>query len=459
MRAEVWANNPAQPNLTNATNRIVRRTYIAFDGTGALPTHFPDPFANPINASGISTRLYTSSESDTLSRFDSQVVTLHSRFFKGRLVTTFGLRHDEQTNWGSTLLRTPVTNEVIAATRNVVSASVAGNTQTAGVVLHVRPWLSLAANTSSNVTPQNFIAFGPDATNRNLPLGSRKGDGMDLGARFTLFGERARGSVTYFETNEQNSQRSKAGNVTSGWELWLNQAALALNKPGAFGSAGGEGGYYTGQDTVDIAARGWETEWVVNVNRNLRLVLNGSRSFNTGTNQWPRITHITQALLVEMLASPTTPVTGVGSAANLGALATLMETQIRTDHLTEGKLIDSSRPCSGNLVVNYRFNEGRLQGFAFTLGVNARGRRVIGYNTLTYEPVMDGDYTQLNGSVVYSRAVRFRSRKIDWSVTLAGANILGDRHGLLPTMGDEIGIDRFSFETTPTVFLTNRFSF
>jgi outer membrane receptor protein involved in Fe transport len=459
VRSEAWANNPAQPNLSNNANTIVRRTYVSFDGTAALPDSFADPFRTPINVGGITTRLYTSSRSNTLARFQSQVATLQSRFFKGRFVTTFGLRRDEQENWGSTLVRAAGSNEVTGAIRDQSSTEVAGNTRTVGAVLHVFPWLTFAANTSSNATPQNFVAFGPDANDRNTPLGNREGEGIDVGARFTLFGERVRGSVTYFETNEKNSQRFKAGNMTSGWELWLNQAAIALNKPGAFGSSGGEGGYYTGQDTVDIEASGWETEWVINVNRQLRLVVNGSHTENTGTNQWPRITPIAQSLLVEMRAAPATPVTGIGNATTLGALATLMETQIRTDHLTEGKPISASRPYSGNLVVNYRFTDGRFQGVALTLGVNGRGRRVIGYHTTTNEAVWDGDYTYVNGSIGYTRPFQIRGRRVVWNVTLAGTNVLGDRYGLLPTMGDEIAVDRFTFETAPTFFLTNRFSF
>jgi hypothetical protein len=103
--------------------------------------------------------------------------------------------------------------------------------------------------------------------------------------------------------------------------------------------------------------------------------------------------------------------------------------------------------------------EGRLKGVAITAGANGRGRRVIGYNTVTNEPVMDGDYTQVNASLAYNRKLPLRGRKIDWGVTLAGTNLLGRRDGLLPSMGDEIAIDRFSFEVTPSVFLTNRFSF
>jgi hypothetical protein len=188
-------------------------------------------------------------------------------------------------------------------------------------------------------------------------------------------------------------------------------------------------------------------------------MLNGSTSESLGTNQWPRITPIATALLVEMRANPTLPVTGVGNAATLGALTTLMERQMVTDHRTEGKPINNSRPDTGNAVVNYRFTAGRLKGLAVTVGVNSRGRRVIGYHTVTFEPIWDGDYTQVNASLAYSRPLRFRDRKIDWSVTLAGTNVLGDRYGLLPIIGDEIAVDRFSFQTAPTVFLTNRFSF
>lgn len=459
VRAEAWANNPAQPNLTVAANTINRRTYVSFDGTGNLPSSFPDPFNTPINVDGVTTRLYQSSKTNTLSRFNSQVATLQSRFFAGRLITTVGLRHDAHSSWGSTLNRAPVTQEVLSATRNADSNDVTGDTRTVGAVLHLQSWVSLAANASSNATPQSFVAFGPDATNRNITLGNRTGEGMDLGLRFRLFDERVHGSVTYFETNEQNSQRYKAGDRTSGWELWLNQSAIALKKPGAYGSAGGEGGYFTGEDTVDITAHGWETEWTINVNRNLRLMLNGNRTINKGANQWPRITAVAQALLEEMRASPTTPVTGVNNATTLGAVAALMETQIGKDHRTEGKLIARSRPNSGNMVVNYRVSEGRLRGLAFTAGLNVRGRRVIGYHTVTNEPVMDGDYSQLNASIAYNRPLTFRGRKMNWGMTLAGTNILGQRDRLLPIIGDEFGIDRFMFETTPTVFLTNRFSF
>jgi hypothetical protein len=348
---------------------------------------------------------------------------------------------------------------VLSATRNSASTVVSGDTRTAGAVLHVLPWISLTANTSNNATPQAFVSFGPDATARNIPLGNRLGDGSDYGARFTLFGERVHGSVVYFEGTEKNSQRFKQGNTTSGWELWLNQAALALNRPGAYAAGGGSGGYYTGEDTVDITAHGWETEWTINVNRNLRFVVNGSHVTSLGSNQFPRVTAAAKDLLVDMLARPNTPVTGVANNLTLGALAATMQTQMAKDHLTEGKMILSARPDSANFLANYRFVEGRLKGLALTLGVNTRGPAVIGYNTVTNNPVMDGDYVRWNPSVSYTHDLSIRGRKINWSATLSGTNVLGHRYGLLPTFGDNLSIDRYVFETTPAMFLTNRFRF
>jgi hypothetical protein len=53
----------------------------------------------------------------------------------------------------------------------------------------------------------------------------------------------------------------------------------------------------------------------------------------------------------------------------------------------------------------------------------------------------------------------FAGKKIKWNVTVAGTNIFGHRYGLLPSIGNDLGVDRFFFETTPTTFLTNRLSF
>lgn len=449
---EAWANNPANPNLTAGVNSITRRTYVSFYGSGSLnlPSAFANPYTTPINVNGIETRLFYSSKTNTLSEYDSVVGVLQSRFLQGRIVTTVGLRHDAQTSWGNTLSRDPITSEVLSVRRNTDATKLGGDTRTLGAVVHVLSWLSLVANASNNATPQDFLAFGLNAEENNTPLGVRKGEGRDFGVRFSLLEKRVQGSIAYYETDERNSQRFKQGNQNSGWELWFKQGYTALEKP-----------YFsiTGEDTVDITGHGWETEWTINVNRNLRVVLNGTKESVVASNQWPRVTAFAEALLTELRASSDTPVTGVTGSETAGALATTMENQLRTDHRADGKQVLNGRPYSGNIFVNYRFTEGRLKDVAVSLGVNVRGRRVIGFNTLNGEAVMDGDYIQFNPSVSYSRAFRFGGRKVNWSMMLAGTNVFGHRYGLLPIAGDEIGLDRFAFETTPTVSLTNRFSF
>ncbi len=451
-RQEAWANNPANAALNAGVNAVNRRTYISFFDAGRLnlPSHFQDPFATPINANGIATRLYFSNKNDSLTRFDSVLAVLQSKFFKERLVTAFGLRRDTQSSWGSLAVRDPLTQEVLYATGRPNSTKISGDTRTAGAVLHVTPWLSFAANSATNGNPQDRVEFGVNGLENNKPLGAQKGVGLDVGARFAFLDKRINGSITYYETSVENAHRFKFGNFASGYELWFREAYLALGKP--FQSISGE-------DTVDIASRGWETEWTVNLNRNFRLIFNGSKTAVFGSNQFPRITRFATGLIGELRARPNTPIENVAGISTAGALADLMQERIRIDHLTEGKPIQNQRPYSGNVFANYRFTEGRLKGAAVSVGVISRGRQVIGSSSVTGDPVFDGDNTQINASLSYSRPIRFGGKKIGWEVTLAGTNIFGSRHGLLPSFGDEIGVDRFNFEITPTVSLANRFKF
>ncbi len=136
-------------------------------------------------------------------------------------------------------------------------------------------------------------------------------------------------------------------------------------------------------------------------------------------------------------------------------MATQMAVELKSDNPEQ----NNTRRYSGNIFANYRFLEGRLKGVVLNAGANVRGDRVIGYNTVTGAPFWAGGYVQYNASVGYGRQLQFAGRKLKWSVTLAGTNIGGHRYGLIPSAGDNLGITRYFFKTTPTAFLTNKFSF
>jgi hypothetical protein len=380
---------------------------------------------------------------------------LESRYFSGRLVAIVGARRDELKQWGSAITRDPVTQEVTGAVRNDSAKTTAGNTATAGIVYHVIPQVSLAVNKSSNNNPQSVYAFGPNSDNAAIPLGPKKGEGLDGSLRFHLFNGRVEGSFTYFKTSQVNAQTTVDGNATSGWLLFLNQAYITLGKTNASVSPN----YISGNDTTDQDAKGWETEWMLNVSRGFRFVANASKSANVSSNIFPRVIPFANGVIAELRANPNLPVNGVSAAATAGTLADTMAATIAKDLQADNLNQLNTRRYSANVFANYRFLEGRLKGLALNAGANIRGDRVIGYHSVTGAPWWAGAYVQYNASIGYDRSFQFAGKKVKWNVTLAGTNIFGHRYGLLPSVGNDLGIDRFFFETTPTAFLTNRLSF
>jgi hypothetical protein len=218
---------------------------------------------------------------------------------------------------------------------------------------------------------------------------------------------------------------------------------------------------FDGDDTADVEADGWETEWTVNVNRNLRFVLNASTMRNVESNKFPRLLPLAIDVSTRLKQNPTQELGEYADGDNLtwGDFAADMDREINNALAPVGKSINNARPDSGNLFVNYRFTEGGFRGVSASFGVNFRGERVIGYHTVTNEPIWADGYTTCRASLGYERDVSLGSRNVKWSVTLSGNNIFGDKKGLLPSTGTEFGIDRFFFEPTPTFFLTNRFTF
>ena len=268
-RAEAWINNPARALYTNADNLIHHRTYVSFYGPNLLnlPPYQLALNDAGINSNGVRSGWFDFGRTNNRSELISRVAVAQSRWLKDRLVTTIGLRRDDLTNWGSTESRDAVTNAVTGVGRNpTVASRDGGTTRTLGAVLHVLPWLSFAANSSNNATPQSGVVFQVDGLAKNQALGNRQGEGIDLALRLNLFGQRIQGSVVYYETSENNAATSYAGN----WTTWLADAYIILGKlpRGAF--------TIDGSDTVDIVGRGWESEWVANVNKNLKFVASGN---------------------------------------------------------------------------------------------------------------------------------------------------------------------------------------
>jgi iron complex outermembrane receptor protein len=457
-RAEAWINNPGRAVYTNADNLIHHRTYVSFFG--------PNPLKLPpyqlalddagIDSNGVRSGWFDFARTNNRSELNSRVAVAQSRWFKDRLVTTFGLRRDALTNWGSTESRDAVTNAVTGVVRNGnVASRDGGTTRTMGAVLHLRPWLALAANSSNNATPQTGVVLQVDGLAKNQALGNRAGEGIDLALRFNLFDRRLQGSIAYYETSENNAATSYPGS----WRTWLQDAYLILGKlpRGAF--------TIDGADTVDIVGHGWETEWIANVNQNLKFVATGNITTNVGSNQFPRISALAVPVLKELRAlAPDTPIpggsTGTGNTFNTaGLVADQIEAQLANNVRTEGLAINNSRKLGSNIYANYQFTQGRLKGFGFGLGLNVKGRLLTGYDTVTNAPIFGKGTTYVNAQFMYRRNLKLGSKRVGWDMRLGGTNILGHRGAYYPTSADQNGFYRIAFETVPVYSLTNKFSF
>jgi hypothetical protein len=153
---------------------------------------------------------------------DSQLLVVQSYFFRRRLVTTFGFRHDQVDTWGPRKLLDATTQIFRLATEAdqpffdssklkwYDEASVGGWRRSLGAVYHVTNQISLTANTSNGIElPDRNRTVLPT---EQVPLPYR-GNSVDVGVSFSLLNDRIVGSVKAFETKFVGEQAN--GQVTT----------------------------------------------------------------------------------------------------------------------------------------------------------------------------------------------------------------------------------------------------
>ena len=134
-----------------------------------------------------------------------------------------------------------------------------------GVVLNAHRNVSLFFNRSTNYQAVNQST----RTLANELLPPRRGQGIDTGLKFSLLRDQISGSVTYFETRQQNIiDTTIRGNKTN----WINAIWDALDSQRRVDPSWGD---VRAQET-----RGWEYQLVANPSKNFRLMANASRNLS-----------------------------------------------------------------------------------------------------------------------------------------------------------------------------------
>jgi hypothetical protein len=210
-RANSWlvlAGRPYNADPSNANNRINVRNYltegqydsyrvgdwrrlprsIAFDGRT-----FEAAYAN-VAAGG-------ADNGGMVQKIDSTLGAMQSFWLAGRLVTTFGYRKDKVDNIQLGYLNDPIRGDVVNLDQSKgILNRMTGQTRTAGLVLHLRDWLSFIANKSSNVGV-------PPLARTTFPEGNlaplSKGRGEDYGIGLDLLDGKLTARFVYFTGSER----------------------------------------------------------------------------------------------------------------------------------------------------------------------------------------------------------------------------------------------------------------
>lgn len=198
----------------DATNRITHRIYLDEHNPASFMAAHWRSFPETVTFGGVTYDTgwinSTSSTGNSTAEQDSDafLTVLQSRFWKDRIITTFGYREDnaEITSYG---LKIDPTTKMTVTDLDPAKATVndvRGITRTQGVVFHATNWLSLIGNWSTNIGIPQF-------ENKVLPTGQipnpSEGEGLDYGIALNLLENRVFMKAVYFET-------SSTGNTGSG---------------------------------------------------------------------------------------------------------------------------------------------------------------------------------------------------------------------------------------------------
>jgi len=363
------------PDLSNAANRIHRRSYLVPGG----PNYF-NPAYEPINQpAGANRTAVPAVQSDwrhvlgvarhSLDELSSVMFVTQAHYLKDRIVVTFGIRRDDSSIRGSDYAR-GTDGQYPKWDQGVWAAPVegVGHTRTLGAVVHAGRGLSFYVNRSDNFNPPSASAI--DIFERAVP--PQAGKGLDTGIKFDLFRGKLMGSIGYFETVFKNeaistlrSVGNKGGAIVDIWEV-IDTSQLVTS-----------GKEWSG--IRDTASHGLEVQTVLSPTPNWRLSWTLGRSVNRSTKIFPEVVEYINLHRARWLAGASLPATS-SFGATVGEVVRYLDDQVALSLAELGRLGLGQREWSSTLVTDYRFPKNSFLD-AWNIGSSARWRSepVIGF--------------------------------------------------------------------------------
>ena len=422
-------------NVTSGNNFIHRRTYIDFSNPDPRWHGLYDYKRYPLTGQNGVTEGWVRSGNngrDTLTRLDTRMAVLQSRWLEGRVVTTAGLRNDRRRGWSDTEVapdRVPVTQEFLRRSRDANADHAEGDTRTYGVVVHPLKWLALFYNNSDSFRPQTALDI-----NGNF-IGNRKGVGSDTGVRVRLWDGRINASISRWKVDDKD----EAVGRTNDFINYLNAIWAVID--------GSQPLDVNSRDTQALEGDGWEGELTANPTRQWRLSLNVSQTHQVTSGLQPRNgayieTH--RALFNQHANRLLNSAVGtLPGGSTVGQALQRVDGIYQGIAIGEGQTRRQLREYNGNVFTTYTFrgSETKLRGLSIGGGAQYRGKGVVGYDTSRGNaPVFGQAYTIANAMASYD----FNLKRIARSMKLQlNVDNLFNQNEPIVTDADEVQAYRY----------------
>lgn len=223
------------------------------------------------------------------------------------------------------------------------------------------------------------------------------------------------------------------------WQLYEEQQRISLDPehPGAYSVSAIEGLV----DVEDVKATGFEASFTWNPTRNWRLRLNVARQETVKDNIVPNLSRYVDNEYLPYVQKwghlrNGAPATEVGNAQTVGQNWNDRLMRYFTIKAQEGFPSDEVREWRANVITNYSFRDGFLDGFSIGASARYQTEAAIGYPLIDYSPdALNGDSITIgdvnnpwwsdeelsfDAMIGYSRKI---NRKINWSIQLNLRNL------------------------------------
>lgn len=378
--------NGTNPSVTARANQLFFRTYLP-EGRhlsqerfvyGEGPFELPGGVLADFVGTGTKTRIHS----------ESWQAFANGSWFDGDRVTTLvGVRRDSV----RTLRYAQASGLITGDTEGTV------NSPSVGVVVEAFPGLSFYAGASKTfIATPGGLAFSFE----DEPLPLRRGEGRDVGLKFTLWQGRISGSLGYYKSEETNASSSRQD---IGTEINAIRTLMGLQAGNTFSIF---------NDTQDATATGYEFDVTANLRPGWSLSANFSLPESVLSNSLPRY----RRYLGENRPAWETYAANPTNSAAEQVRQNLQDIDVILDRNADGLPRVNQTDYVANVFTRYRLTRGVLKGLAMGGGMNVVGRRLMALRP-GFPRDYSGSYRTFSALVSYERKWKKTTGSLQLNVT------------------------------------------